>query len=277
MRLTVALISDVFHDSTGASRLADRLSDARARGATLALLPELPLNPWSPASDVANDDDAEPPEGRRHQMLSTAAREAELGVVGGVIVRDPQDSRHNTALVFGPDGSLIATYRKVHLPDEAGFWETKHYEAGDELPSIIDAFGVRLGLQICSDINRPEGSHLLGAMGAEAILNPRATEAATFARWRTVLVATAMTSGAYMLSVNRPREEFGVSLGGPSLAVAPDGEVLVETVDPMALVTLDRAVVERARSRYPGYLATRADLYAEGWQRVMRTTRPRDR
>ena len=275
--MIVALISEVFEDASGPARLAERLQEARRGGADLALLPELPLNRWSPASEVPHDDDAEPPGGPRHQLLCAAARDADIAVLGGAIVQDVTTRRrHNTALLFGRDGALLASYRKVHLPEEDGFWETRHYDPGDELSPIVDALDLRIGVQICSDINRPEGSHLLGALGAEIILNPRATEAATFARWRTVFVATAMTSGAYVLSVNRPQPEQGVALGGPSFAVAPTGDVLAESVAPLTLVSLDRGTVERAKRRYPGCLATRADLYAEAWQRVKGTRLPHE-
>lgn len=274
--MIVALVSDVFFDADGPARLVARLQQARAQGAVLALLPELPLNAWAPATTAVRDEDAEPAEGPRHRHLAAAAREVGMGLVGGAIVRDAQGRRHNTALVFDRSGQLVAAYRKVHLPEEDGFWETSHYEPGDELSPVIDGFPLKVGLQICSDINRPEGSHLLGAMGAQVILNPRATEAATFDRWRTVLMANALTSGAYVLSVNRPAPEQGVALGGPSFAVAPTGEVLAETCDPLALVTLSPDVAARARRRYPGYLATRADLYAEGWRQVPRTRLPNE-
>jgi predicted amidohydrolase len=275
--MKVALVSDVFFDAGGSNRLLERLRDARRQDAALAVLPELPLNPWSPASETPHDDDAEGPQGRRHQALAAAARAAGIGVVGGAIIRDPVTMRrHNTALVFDRSGTLVTSYRKIHLPEEEGFWETRHYEPGDTLPVLFDDFGLRAGLQICSDINRPEGSHLLGALGADVIINPRATEAATFARWRTVFVANAMTSGAYVLSVNRPREESGVLLGGPSFAVAPTGEILAESTDALTIVTLDRAVVEQARRRYPGYLATRSDLYAQGWKQVRETRLPHE-
>ena len=275
--MIVALISEVFHDASGPARLASRLQEARAQGAELAVLPELPLNPWSPATDVPRDEDAEPPEGPRHQLLASAARDAGIGVLGGAIVQEPTTRRrYNTALLFGRDGAHLASYRKVHLPEEDGFWETRHYDPGDALSPVVDGFELRVGLQICSDINRPEGSHLLGALGAEVILNPRATEAATFARWKTVFVANAMTSGTYVLSVNRPAAEGGVRLGGPSCAVAPTGEVLAESTELLTVVTLDRDTVTRAQQRYPGYLATRADLYAEGWRKVKTTRLPHE-
>jgi N-carbamoylputrescine amidase len=267
--LRVALISDVFFTDDGERRLAARLAEAQALGAELALLPELALNPWSPATPVAREDDAEPPDGRRSRILANAARTAGIALVGGAIVRDPDSGRrHNTALVFDSGGALIGSYRKVHLPDEEGFHEPSHYEPGDRAAEVIDGLGLPFGIQICSDINRPEGSHLLGAAGAVAILNPRATEAATFERWKLVFRANAMTSTAYVLSVNRPSPEQGVGLGGSSIAVGPTGDVLVESSEPVVIVTLERSAIEQARTRYPGYLDIRSDVYAAGWTKL---------
>jgi predicted amidohydrolase len=269
MRLTVALISDVFFDDAGGERLQSRLTRAKYGGAELALLPEIPLNPWSPATREARAEDAEPPGGPRHEILSNAARTVGIGVVGGAIVRDHDTgARRNTALVFDAAGALVATYAKVHLPDEEGFHEPCHYEPGGSMADVIRSFALPFGIQICSDMNRPEGSHLLGAMGAAAILNPRATQSATFERWKLIFRANAMTSCAYVLSVNRPGPEQGVSIGGPSIAVDPNGNVLLETTDPVAVVTVDENVIAAARKRYPGYLAVNAPLYASGWRRV---------
>lgn len=268
-QLTVALISEVFHEADGAERLRARLREARDAGADLALLPELPLNPWSPATKDRRDDDAEPVGGPRTTLQVDAAREAGIGLVGGIIAIDERTGgRRSRALVLDGKGDLRATYEKVHLPDEPGFWEPAHYDSGTSAPCRIDGFGMPIGVQICSDINRPQGSHLLGAQGAEVILAPRATEQRTYDRWRTVFRANALTSATYVLSVNRPAPEQGVLLGGPSIAVAPDGSVLVETTDRLAVVTLERAVIEQARVDYPGYLPIRASMYADAWREI---------
>ncbi len=267
--LSVALISDVFFEDDAHKRLKARLTEARRQGAELAVIPELAMNPWSPAGKEPFESDAEGPGGTRHEIMAGACREVEIGLVGAVLLQDPETGvRRNTAVIFDSDGHVVGTYAKCHLPEEPGFWETSHYEPGDELVKVFDAFGLRFGVQVCSDLNRPEGSHMLGAAGAEAIINPRATEQATYERWRPVFVANALTSGCYVLSVNRPSPELGVLIGGPSIVVSPMGAILAETTEPVVVVTLDRRAVESARQAYPGYLEIRAELYAREWGRL---------
>ncbi|HYM53096.1 MAG TPA: carbon-nitrogen hydrolase family protein [Candidatus Dormibacteraeota bacterium] len=268
-KLTVALISEVFWEPDGIGRLSERLEEAVSRGADLAVLPELPLHPWRPATKDAVDEDAEPMGGPRMTAQAKAAAGAGIGLVGGIVHRDDATGRRTSrALVFDRSGELVATYEKLHLPEEPGFWETSHWEPGTQAPGRIDAFGLPVGVQICSDINRPEGSHVLAAQGAMAVLAPRASEERTYQRWKIVFRANAVTSCCYVLSVNRPHPEDGVLIGGPSIAVDPAGQVLVETTDPIAIVTLDATVVQRARTAYPGYLPVRARLYADAWGEI---------
>ena len=85
-----------------------------------------------------------------------------------------------------------------------------------------------------------------------------------------VLQATARTACVHVLSVTRPHDELGVPLGGPSYAAGPDGETLLESTEPLSMVTLERAAITRARRGYPGYLAVRADLYAAAWEEAAR-------
>jgi N-carbamoylputrescine amidase len=270
-KLTVALISEVFWEADGTQRLKQRLGEVAERGADLAVLPEIPLNPWRPSTKEAKPDDAEPMDGPRATAQREAAAEAGIGLIGGIIHRDDAGRRTSRALVIDATGAIRATYEKLHLPEEPGFWETSHYEPGTEAPKRIDAFGLPIGLQLCSDNNRPEGVHLLGAQGAMAMINPRATEEKTYQRWKTVFRANALTSCLYVLSVNRPYPEDGVLIGGPSVAFDPNGELLLETTDSVALVTLDARVVTDARRAYPGYLPVRARLYADAWDEVARS------
>jgi predicted amidohydrolase len=269
--MTVALITEVYSGEEAGERLRARLLEARREGASLAILPELPLDRWAPATREAREEDAEPPGGRRHAIQAEAARASGLALVGGAIVVDPASGRrHNTALVFDGRGEALAAYRKLHLPQEEGFWEASHYEPGDEPPGLVEVPGLRLGLQICSDANRPALALVPAALGADLVACPRATPPGSYERWKLVLRANAVTGCSYVASVNRPEDRAGTDIGGPSLLVAPDGEVLLESTEPLALATLERERLSAAREDYPGYLDLRADLYARAWERVAR-------
>ena len=259
--LTVALVRDLFAGKSGGDRLTRRLGEAAAMGAQLAVLPELPLNPWPAISRTPRDEDAEPPppDGSRFRRLQKAVTEAGIAVLGGVIVQDPTSRcRLNTAVLLDASGQLVGTYAKVHLPEEPGYWETSHYEAGTAapVPLIVPGTSLPVGIQICSDINRPAGAQLLAAQGAEAILIPRATEGKTYPRWRLVFQAVALTNGAWVVSVNRP-DDPSVPIGGPSVVVDPAGQIVLETEDAVVAATLDRRAVASARTSYPGYLSLR--------------------
>jgi len=269
--LKIALIHDVFFGDDAPQRLGRRLGEARAAGADLALLPELPVDPWVPASRSPRDEDAERPGGPRHGLLADAAREAGIGVAGGAITVDAASGRRrNRMLLFDHAGQLAGSYDKLHVPNEEGYWEAAHYEGGDTPPTVVPGFDMPIGLQVCSDLFRPQGCHYLGALGAEVILAPRCTPATSYERWRSIICADAITSSAYVLSTNRPRPEQGVPIGGPSIAVAPDGTVVAETTDPVTVLSLERSAVAHARADYPGYLPVRAELYARAWGSMVR-------
>ena len=258
----VALLGEVFENAEEMQRLPERLGAAQRMGAQLAVLPELPLNSWSPATKIALDSDAEPPEGPRHRLLSQAAHEVGIGLLGGVIVIS-SGRRYNCALLFDSDGRLVMSYNKVHLPQEPGFWEACHYEPGTQLPTVSDALGPRIGIQTCSDAYRSVGSQLLAAQRADIILAPRASERGTVDKWRLAYRAMAMSTSSYVVSVNRP----GPEAGAPHIAASPSGELLVETTDTLTVLTLDMGLVTEARRDYPGYLDYPAAAYTEGWWR----------
>ncbi len=269
-RVLVALLTDVFLTDSDYSRLRECLSKAKDSGAVLAVLPELPLNPWSPATRDSVEKDAESSGGPRHQILSKVASEVGIAVLGGAIVVDSKTGkRYNTALFYDRNGQLMNQYRKVHLPEEEGYWETSHYVPGTDPPKIISMPEITLGVQICSDINRPQGSQILRAQGAELLLVPRATPSETYKRWKLILRANAIMSESYLISVNRPFSEFGVDIGGPSIAIAPDGEVLFEGNDPLAVVEIDAKRLENTVTQYPGYLPRMVDLYARSWSELI--------
>lgn len=266
----MALLSEVFHGEGAAERLATWLDRARTLSVQLVVLPELALDPWIPATRELRDEDAELADGPRRRMVMAAAREFGVAVLGSAIVRDPSTGqRYNQAFLVDGTGAERGRYSKLHIPQEPGFWETDHYAPGPETFSLMGLHGVPLGIQICSDINRPQGTHILAARGARLVLHPRATESDSFDHWRLVMRATARTATVWIASVNRPRPEQGVSLGGPSVVVDPTGEVVAEGYQTLMHWDIDTSRNEEASRTYPGYLGVRSDVYANAWNETL--------
>jgi N-carbamoylputrescine amidase len=244
----------------------EALAEAAAQDCRLVVLPELPFHRWFPALAEVDRHDQDP---SCLEAQADLARASGLWLLGGNL-----EDRRNAAYLWDPQGQVRLRYEKLHLPHEPGFWEDHHYDPGSQPPRVFDGLGFPLGVQICSDIQRPFGSMFLRHQGASAILVPRATESSTYARWRLVMQAMARVTACYVLSVNRPGPELGVALGGPSLAVGPDGEVLAESQDPLLCVTLEHAAVVRARGQYPGYLAVAHEVYAAAWSESLHFGNP---
>ena len=236
-KLTVALISEVYWEADGVQRLKERLAEAADRGADLAVLPEIPLNPLEPRDEGgpatttprAWTGSGRAPRPRRRPRPASAwwaASSTATSADGGRVVRWSSTAR----------GSCEARTRSCTCPRSPASGRRATTSRAREAPQRIDAFGIPIGVQLCSDANRPQGSQLLGAQGVMAVLNPRASEERTLQRWKTVWRANAMTSCCYVLSVNRPYPERGVLLGGPSVAYDPNGDLLLETTDTLAPV-----------------------------------------
>lgn len=263
--LRVALVRGLFLGERALDLLTEYLLECHERGAEIAVLPELALHSWSPATREVREEDAEEAGGPRELIQCEAAATAGIALLGTTIRRNPGGVRENTSLFIDKKGELRATYAKMHLPEEPGFFETSHYSAGTVAPQAVADLtpNFPFGARICSDINRPLGSHVLRKRGATWVANPRATEAATYDRWRTVFLSTALTTGLYVASVPRPADQSGVRLGGPSVAISPTGEVLCESEEPIEIVTLKSAVIEQSLEDYPGYLPQSTSVYAE--------------
>lgn len=212
---------------------------------------------------------AEPVDGPTHRRLGALA--AELGVhllVGSVAERhpDPLEATRrafNTSLYFGPDGALLARYRKVHLFDvdlaaQGGvrFAESDRTAAGDEAVVADSPLGP-LGLSICFDLRFPEHYARLVARGARLLAVPSAfTERTGRDHWHVLLRARAIETQCYVLAPAQwgPHDDEGLRRSyGHSLIVDPWGTVLAECGDDegFCLAELDPARVDAVRASIP--------------------------
>jgi len=150
-------------------------------------------------------------------------------------------------------GDLVPLRRKFFLPDEPGNWEAHWFERGDSDFSSYDAGALSFGLNICTELWALETYAAYAARDVQVILSPRATAAATTAKWISVGVVAAVRSGAFSLSSNRV-DPTG-ACGGVGWIINPYGDVLARTnLDaPFATVDIDLSASAAARDDYPGY------------------------
>jgi predicted amidohydrolase len=197
-------------------RIARMLSAASTAGADLLLMPELFLPGYNqPAGHKAL---AQPLDGEWMVRLAALALGAGCGLCIGW-AEAHEDAVFNAATVFGPDGAVLAHYRKIQL---YGAMERTSFRPGMERPAVFDLAGRRIGVLICYDIEFPQHSADLARRGADLILVPTANPAG-FDHVAEVLVPARAHEGRQIIAyANLCGTEDGVSYGGGSVIAGPD-------------------------------------------------------
>lgn len=229
-----------------AERVAAVVEQVRAaRGADLVLLPELWATGYFAFDDYAAT--AEPLDGPVASALGAAARDAGVTLHGGSIVERDGDALHNTSLLFGPDGTLLHSYRKVHLFGY-GSREQELLTPG----TAVAGYGT-LALSTCYDLRFPELFRGQVGAGSQLFLVAAAWPAARLAHWQLLLRARALENQSYLLACNAAGSQGSVALAGRSAVVDPWGTVLAEAGDRAGTLTveLDAELPMRARKEFP--------------------------
>ena len=180
--------------------------------------------------------------------------------VGSLALKAPQDRIANRALLFGPDGSLLARYDKIHLfdvdlPGGESWRESAVYQPGDRA-IVADLPWLRLGVAICYDVRFPHLYRAQAHAGAAALTAPAAfTRQTGEAHWHVLQRARAIENGAFVISAAQAgRHADGRETYGHSLIVSPWGEVLAEAGGDgpeIILAKIDPALSADARRRIP--------------------------
>lgn len=153
------------------------IAEAAVQGAKLVLLPELHRSRYfCQTADPELFDLAEAIDGPTCQALSAAAKKHGVVIVGSIFERRLPGLYHNTAIVLERDGSLAGHYRKMHIPDDPGYYEKYYFSPGDTEPGFtpIETSVGKLGVLICWDQWFPEAARSMALAGAELLLYPTA-------------------------------------------------------------------------------------------------------
>jgi predicted amidohydrolase len=257
-------------------RAAEALvEEAAAAGARLVALPETWAYKGRREGILAS---AESLDGPSNAALARLAARLGIFVLAGSIYEPSPEPRrvYNASALFGPDGELLAAYRKIHLfdltADTTVYRESGYVRPGAELVTVeVDAGSaeseapVTLGLTICYDLRFPELYRSLALRGAQVLCVPSAFTAYTgAAHWEVLLRARAVENGCFVIAPGQAGEHLpGRGCYGHSMIVDPWGTVLAEVQDGVGLciADLDLARVAEVRAQIPSLQNRRPDAY----------------
>jgi predicted amidohydrolase len=219
-------------------------------GADLVVLTE--LWPQSAFDSSLWEPLAEPLHGPSLAAISAAARDIGAVVHAGSFVERADDGRlFNTSAVVDADGSLLATYRKIHL---FGFdeGEARHVSAGEDVVVVPTAVG-RVGLATCYDLRFPELFRRLVDADAELVVMPAGWPAARITHWSVLAQARAIESQLVVVAANASGTQAGIVMGGHSAVIDALGEVVAEggAGEEVLTAEVDLAHVARWRAQFP--------------------------
>lgn len=261
---------------------AAAVAQAAEDGAELVVLAELHTGPYFCQIETpAEFDRAETIPGPSTQALSALAREHRVVLVGSLFERRAPGLYHNTAVVFERDGRVAGQYRKMHIPDDPGYYEKYYFTPGDLGFKPIDTSVGRLGVLVCWDQWYPEAARLMALAGAECLIYPTAIgwdpgdtaeeRARQREAWITVQRGHAVANNLPVLACNRIGFEadpsgtgVGADFWGSSFIAGPQGELLAQAgSDTPAILaaTLDPARTEQVRRQWPFLRDRRIDAY----------------
>ncbi len=274
----MAMIASPAENMKNATRWVRR---AAKQGAQVICLPEMYRSLYfCQTEDITQFDLAEPIPGPSTTAFRKLAHELGVVIVAPLFEKRAPGLYHNTAAVIDADGSLLGLYRKMHIPDDPGYYEKYYFAPGD---LGFRAFATRagsIGTLICWDQWYPEAARLTALQGALAIFYPTAIgwhphereqygEAQRDA-WRTVQRGHAIANGVYVAAANRVGHEKpiadrpGIVFWGSSFIADPQGAILAQAPDDAEAVLLaevDAAHVETIRRNWPFLRDRRVDAY----------------
>ena len=204
------------------------------------------------------------------------SKELNIVLVVSIFEKRAAGIYHNSAVVIDCDGSLAGVYRKMHIPDDPGYYEKFYFTPGDLGFRSFETQKGKIGVCICWDQWFPEAARLTAMAGAEILVYPTAIGwlleekenygAGQLNSWQTVMRAHAITNGLFVVAPNRVGVEDNIEFWGHSFVVDPYGEVLAEATAESEInivAECDLNKIETARTHWPFLRDRRIDAYGD--------------
>lgn len=284
--VTIALSQIACQEDPAANlaAISERIREAAAAGAQIICTQELVTSLYFCQTEAYEPFElAEPIPGPTVEAMQVLARELAVVIVVSLFEKRARGLYHNTAAVIDADGSYLGMYRKMHIPDDPGFYEKFYFTPGDLGYKVFKTRYATIGVLICWDQWYPEAARLTALMGAEIIFYPTAigwaadehsgeVRSSQLAAWRTIQTSHAIANGVWVAAANRVGREGDLEFWGNSFVCDPFGSVAAEAAhqdETMLLCRCDLAKIGFYRSHWPFLRDRRIETYGDLQRRYL--------
>lgn len=256
---------------------------AAEEGAQIVCLQELFNTIYFPAKyDDKYFKWAQPKNGPLTKSLSELAKELSIIIIAPFFEKRTNGIYHNSLFVINEKGEIQGGYRKMHIPDDPGFYEKYYFTPGDEETGfgVFDTSCGRIGTLICWDQWYPEAARITALKGAEIIFYPTAIGTLNSERkkeqeefhqaWETIQRSHAIANGCFVVSVNRVGKESGTKFWGGSFVAGPFGQIIAKagSKEEVLVTEIDLNNIEKQRQTWPFFRDRRIDMYKPILKRI---------
>jgi len=280
--MKIALVQQRYSESkkNTVEETVSSIERASQNGAELVVLQELHQNEYFCQSEDTKFFEYASSWREDIEFWGEVAKENKVVLVTSLFERRTAGLYHNTAVVFDSDGTVAGKYRKMHIPDDPGFYEKFYFTPGDLGFEPIDTSVGRLGVLVCWDQWYPEASRLMTLKGAELLIYPTAIgwfdedtkeeRERQLDAWITIQRSHAIANGIPVLSCNRVGFEKdssavmdGIRFWGNSFVCDPQGSLLAQAGEEETILyaTIDRERTKEVRDIWPFLRDRRIDTY----------------
>ncbi|AKQ41335.1 N-carbamoylputrescine amidase [Aurantiacibacter atlanticus] len=277
--LTVAALqTDLSHEdeATNIAAISALVEEAAGKGAQVILPPELFSGPYFCREEKDMFFALARPVAEHPSVIAMQALAKQLNVAIPTSFFE-RDGHHyyNTLAMIGPDGAVMGTYRKSHIPDGPGYEEKFYFRPGNDGFKVWDIFGARIGIGICWDQWYPETARVLALKGAQVLFYPTAigsepkdADMDTSRMWRRAMIGHAVSNCMPVVAANRIGHEGSQDAGntfyGHSFIADEWGDMLAEfgaQETGVLVAELDLAAARQHRASWGFFRDRRPQLY----------------
>lgn len=279
MKIKVGLMqmSCVKDKTLNMNKAVNNIKDLAKQGANIVCMQELFASLYfCDIEDYNNFALAEQIPGESTQMFCRLAKELGIVIVASMFEKQMEGLYYNTTIVIDADGTYLGKYRKMHIPDDPGYYEKFYFTPGDLGYKVFQTQFGRIGVLICWDQWYPEASRLTAMKGAQILFYPtaigwassqdEATNKEQYFAWQTIQRGHAIANGLHTVSINRTGKEGNMIFWGGSFVSNPFGTILYEAShdkEENVVVELDLNDTDSYRVHWPFFRDRRVESYGD--------------